>query len=89
MVEGLRPLLPGLAVATSDVFGIDADAKEAIAFAVLGYMTLRGRAAGLPAVTGASGSRVLGAIAPHDLDALLRRVALEAAAGTATTETST
>jgi anhydro-N-acetylmuramic acid kinase len=89
LVEGLRPLLPGVQVAVSDAFGIDADAKEAVAFAVLGYTTLRGRAAGLPSVTGASGPRVLGAIAPHDLDALLRRVAEEEAAGTGPTETST
>lgn len=88
LVEGLRPLLPGLAVGVSDVFGIDADAKEAIAFAVLGHTTLRGRAAGLPAATGASGPRVLGAIAPHDLDALLRRVAAEEAAGTGPTESA-
>jgi anhydro-N-acetylmuramic acid kinase len=89
LVEGLRPLLPGVQVAVSDAFGIDADAKEAIAFAVLGLTTLRGRAAGLPSVTGASGPRVLGAIAPHDLDALLRRVALEEAAGAGSTETAT
>ncbi|MBV8369178.1 MAG: anhydro-N-acetylmuramic acid kinase [Candidatus Eremiobacteraeota bacterium] len=71
LVEGLRTQLPGLQVSISDEFGIDADAKEALAFAVLGYTTLRGRAAGLPHVTGARGARVLGAIAPHHLDALL------------------
>jgi anhydro-N-acetylmuramic acid kinase len=87
LVEGLRPALPGLQVAVSDTFGIDADAKEAIAFAVLAHATLRGRTAGLPNATGASGPRVLGAIAPHDLDALLRRVALEEAAGTGPAQT--
>jgi anhydro-N-acetylmuramic acid kinase len=87
LVEGLRPALPGVQVAVSDAFGIDADAKEAIAFAVLAHATLRGRAAGLPSVTGARGPRVLGAIAPHDLDALLRRVALEEAAGTGPAQT--
>jgi anhydro-N-acetylmuramic acid kinase len=73
LVDGLRALLPGVHVALSDEFGVDADAKEAIAFAVLGYTALRGKTAGLPRVTGASGARVLGAFAPHDLAALLER----------------
>jgi anhydro-N-acetylmuramic acid kinase len=74
LVDGLRAELRELRVAVSDEFGVDADAKEAIAFAVLGYTTLRGKTAGLPRVTGASGPRVLGAIAPHDLATLLERV---------------
>jgi anhydro-N-acetylmuramic acid kinase len=77
LLDGLRAQLLGVRVTVSDEFGVDADAKEAIAFAVLGYTTLCGRAAGLPRVTGASGARVLGAIAPHQLDALLERVRLE------------
>ena len=77
LVDGLRALLSGVRVALSDEFGVDADAKEAIAFAVLGYTALRGKTAGLPRVTGASGARVLGAIAPHDLAALLERVRAE------------
>lgn len=77
LLDSMRAHLPEVRVAVSDEFGVDADAKEAIAFAVLGYTTLCGRAAGLPRVTGASGARVLGAIAPHDLDALLERVRLE------------
>jgi len=82
LVEGLRTALDGVRVAISDEFGVNADAKEAIAFAVLGYTTLRGRAAGLPRVTGARGQRVLGAIAPHDLHSLLRRVREEERGGT-------
>jgi anhydro-N-acetylmuramic acid kinase len=81
LIEGLRTMLAGMRVAISDDFGVNADAKEAIAFAVLGYATLRGQAAGLPVVTGARGPRVLGAIAPHDLNALLERVRLEAMGG--------
>ncbi len=64
LLDGLRAALPQVTVSTSDAYGIDADAKEAVAFAVLGAMTLAGRAAGLPRVTGARGPRVLGAIAP-------------------------
>lgn len=67
-------LTTGVRVAISDEFGVNADAKEAIAFAVLGYTTLRGRTAGLPRVTGASAPRILGSIVPHDLDTLLKTV---------------
>ncbi len=74
LIEGLRTELAAVHVAISDEFGVDADAKEAVAFAVLGYMALRGRAAGLPRVTGARGARVLGAIAPYDLASLLERL---------------
>lgn len=77
LLDALREALPGVEVVRSDALGIDPDAKEAIAFAVLGHAALRGRAAGLPSVTGARGPRVLGAIAPHELDALLERVRRE------------
>src|SRR5918999_102181 len=40
------------------------DAKEAVAFALLGYLTLHGQPGNVPAATGATGSRVLGAITP-------------------------
>ena len=88
LIAGLRAMLTGVRIAISDEFGIDADAKEAIAFAVLGHATLRGVAAGLPLVTGARGPRVLGAIAPHELNALLERVGLEAGNGRASGTTS-
>ncbi|HEX3452334.1 MAG TPA: anhydro-N-acetylmuramic acid kinase [Solirubrobacteraceae bacterium] len=77
LVDGLRSSLTGVRVVVSDELGVDADAKEAIAFAVLGYCTLRGRAAGMPSVTGASGPRVLGAIAPFELHRVLARAEAE------------
>jgi anhydro-N-acetylmuramic acid kinase len=40
------------------------DAKEAVAFALLGYLTLHGQPGNLPAATGAGGSRVLGTVTP-------------------------
>jgi anhydro-N-acetylmuramic acid kinase len=40
------------------------DAKEAVAFALLGYLTLRGQPGNIPAATGASGPRVLGTVTP-------------------------
>jgi anhydro-N-acetylmuramic acid kinase len=79
LVDGLRAALPEVTVAVSDDYGVDADAKEAIAFAVLGYCALSGRAAGIPSVTGAAGPRVLGAIAPHELITLLECERIEEA----------
>jgi anhydro-N-acetylmuramic acid kinase len=67
-------------VARSDAAGVDPDAKEALAFAVLGYEALRGRPAGLPAVTGARRASVLGAIVPHRLGSLLAKLEAEVAA---------
>ncbi len=78
ILDGLRAALPGT-VETSAAYGIDPDAKEAIAFALLGYETLRERPAGLPHVTGARGPRVLGSIAPAGLAALFARVRAEEA----------
>jgi anhydro-N-acetylmuramic acid kinase len=40
------------------------DAKEAVAFALLGYLTLHGQPGNVPAATGARGPRVLGAVTP-------------------------
>jgi len=42
----------------------DGDAKEAVAFALLGYLTIHGQPGNLPAATGAAGPRVLGTITP-------------------------
>lgn len=78
LLDGLRGAVPGV-VETSAAHGIDPDAKEAIAFALLGYETLRERPAGLPHVTGARGARVLGAIAPAGLAALIERARGEVA----------
>ncbi len=40
------------------------DAKEAVAFALLGYLTIHGQPGNLVAATGATGPRVLGAVTP-------------------------
>lgn len=40
------------------------DAKEAVAFALLGYLTLHGQPGNVPRATGAAGARVLGSITP-------------------------
>ncbi|MGP3683671.1 anhydro-N-acetylmuramic acid kinase [Streptomyces sp. IBSNAI002] len=49
---------------TSDALGLPSAAKEAYAFAVLGYLTLHGLPGNLPRCTGAAGPRVLGSLTP-------------------------
>lgn len=58
LAERLAPCL----VVTHEDFGIPNDAKEAIAFALLGYHTLQGLPGNLPSATGAQREVVLGKI---------------------------
>lgn len=60
----LAAAMPGAAVRSADEFGLDPDAKEAVAFAVLGYAALHGWPANLTGATGAREPVVLGAITP-------------------------
>ncbi len=77
LVRRIAARLAGARVERSDSMDIPAHAKEAMAFALLGYETLRGRASNVPGATGAARPVCLGAIAPHDLSSLLGRVARE------------
>jgi len=52
--------LPQAAMLRASDLGVDGDALEAIAFAVLGYEMLNGRPGNLPTVTGARAPAVLG-----------------------------
>ncbi|MHA6617843.1 anhydro-N-acetylmuramic acid kinase [Pseudonocardia sp. DLS-67] len=56
--------LPGVRLVPSAELGAPGDAKEAIAFALIGWQTLHGVPATLPACTGASAARILGTITP-------------------------
>jgi anhydro-N-acetylmuramic acid kinase len=58
----LSGFLPEMAISTSSDHGIDADAKEAIAFAVLAVQTWRRRGGNLPSATGARRTVVLGSV---------------------------
>ncbi|RYX83472.1 anhydro-N-acetylmuramic acid kinase [bacterium] len=54
------------AVLRHEDVGLSSDAKEALAFAILGSETLRGVATSVPGATGAPAARVLGQIVPGD-----------------------
>jgi anhydro-N-acetylmuramic acid kinase len=64
LVRLLTALVHPAAVAVTDDFGIDADAKEAISFALLAERTLRGLSGNVPSATGARRAVVLGKIVP-------------------------
>ena len=64
LMEYLSAFLPGVRITTSEEFGVDVDAKEAVAFAVLAYETWRRRASNLPSATGARHPVLLGKITP-------------------------
>ncbi|MFD0379787.1 anhydro-N-acetylmuramic acid kinase [Streptomyces sp. NPDC127112] len=57
-------LPPDTALLGSDALGLPAAAKEAYAFAVLGFLTLHGLPGNAPECTGARGPRVLGSLTP-------------------------
>lgn len=58
----LQAFLPGVHIAQTTDFGIDPDAKEAVAFAVLAHETYRQRASNVPSATGARRAVILGKI---------------------------
>ncbi|MGV9841855.1 anhydro-N-acetylmuramic acid kinase [Streptomyces fungicidicus] len=64
LMSMLRAALHGIPLRTSDDLGLPSEAKEAYAFAVLGYLTAHGLAGTVPACTGARRPSVLGSITP-------------------------
>lgn len=64
MAELRQELGAAVRLRTSDALGLPSAAKEAYAFAVLGYLTLHGLPGTLPECTGAAGPRVLGSLTP-------------------------
>lgn len=64
LVEQLAVRVRPRVVLSFDRLFFDGEAKEAVAFAFLGWLTVTGRAGNLPAATGARGPRVLGHVTP-------------------------
>jgi anhydro-N-acetylmuramic acid kinase len=65
LVAGLAARLGPRPVVPFERLFFDGDAKEALVFAFLGFLTLAGRPGNLPAATGARGPRVLGHVTPR------------------------
>lgn len=64
LVAMLQEQLSGIAVMRAEALGVDSDALEAIAFALLGHALLRGQPGNFPSVTGARIPAVLGKLTP-------------------------
>lgn len=64
LINTLKAMLKDSPVLDTDVLGVGVDWLEAVAFAWLAKQTLENKPSNLPAVTGAKGLRVLGAIYP-------------------------
>ncbi len=64
LVRMLQQELATVKICTTNEFGIDVDAREAVAFAILAWATMRGTANNVPSATGAAEPVVLGKIVP-------------------------
>ena len=64
LMQRIAARLSGVQVESTAAHGVDPDFVEAMGFAWLARETLAGRPGNLPAVTGATGPRILGAIHP-------------------------
>ncbi len=64
LMNRLQELLTDWDVCAFDALFFNGDAKEAVAFAYLGWRTLHGLPGNVPAATGARGGRILGTVTP-------------------------
>ncbi len=64
LVKAIAAAVAPLPVRLFDDVFFDGEAKEAVAFALLGYLHLRGRPGNVPSATGARGARILGKLTP-------------------------
>lgn len=64
LVSRVREMVAPLPVHDGSALGVEPEAKEALAFAMLAWAHVKGIAANAPAATGARGPRVLGSFTP-------------------------
>jgi anhydro-N-acetylmuramic acid kinase len=64
LMRELAQRLPGVSITTIDAYGIAEAAKEALVFALIGFLTVHGLPGSIASCTGASRATVLGSIAP-------------------------
>ncbi len=69
LVRMLRAELPGRTrLVPPERFGVTAESREAVSFAILAWATVKGLAGNVPAATGASRAAVLGKIVPGNAE---------------------
>jgi anhydro-N-acetylmuramic acid kinase len=64
MMKRMRARLTNCDVLSISELGIDPRAKESLAFALIGFLTLHGLPGQIPSCTGANGERLLGSLTP-------------------------
>jgi anhydro-N-acetylmuramic acid kinase len=64
LVNAITAAVRPMKVLDFDATFFDGEAKEAVAFALLGYLHLEGRPGNVPTATGAAGPRILGKLTP-------------------------
>ena len=64
LMAELKTRLPGVSIRPTDELGIPEVSKEALVFAVIGFLTLCGLPATIPSCTGAHQASVLGSVTP-------------------------
>jgi anhydro-N-acetylmuramic acid kinase len=64
LMRELEQRLPGVSITTIDAYGIAEAAKEALVFALIGFLTVHGLPGSIASCPGASRATVLGSIAP-------------------------
>ena len=64
LVRAIERAVPDVRVRRFDEIFFDGEAKEAVAFALLGYLHMAGRPGNVPGATGARGPRILGQLTP-------------------------
>jgi anhydro-N-acetylmuramic acid kinase len=78
----LQARLPGVKIRRTDELGVPEAGKEALVFAIIGFLTLHGLPATVPSCTGAVRASVLGVVTPGRAAAPARAGAAPALAGT-------
>jgi anhydro-N-acetylmuramic acid kinase len=64
LMSALAARLPGVKIERTDELGVPEAAKEALVFAIIGFLTLSGLTATVPSCTGAGHASVLGSVTP-------------------------
>lgn len=71
LMEGIATALPEVSIETTDAIGLPPDAKEAVAFALIGWLSWHGLPGAVPAATGARRGAILGSFTPGNRELVL------------------